>query len=37
MAFLSVEVMCFCPTTDAKVAGRYLRALTIKFSITVQR
>jgi hypothetical protein len=25
--------MAFCPTTDLKVAGRYLRADTIKLSI----
>ena len=27
----------FCPTTEAKVAGRYFRALTIKSLIVAQR
>jgi hypothetical protein len=29
--------MCFCPTTEEKVAGRYLRALTIKSLMAEQR
>jgi hypothetical protein len=33
MAFLRVLVMEACPTTISKVAGRYLRADTIKFSM----
>jgi len=36
MAFLRVEVICFCPTTDEKVAGRYLRALTMNSLIIAQ-
>src|SRR4051794_29100064 len=33
IAFLSVVVMCCCPTTVLNVCGRYLRAETINFSI----
>jgi hypothetical protein len=33
MAFLSVVVIDTCPTTASNVAGLYLRADTIKFSI----
>jgi hypothetical protein len=33
MAFFKVVVMGICPTTVSKVAGRYLRAETMKFSI----
>ena len=33
MAFLSVTMRAFCPTTVSNVEGRYLRADTIKFSI----
>jgi len=32
IAFFNVLVICCCPTTLSKVAGRYLRADTIKFS-----
>ena len=37
MAFLSVSVTASWPTTVSKVAGRYLRALTTKFSILTRR
>src|SRR5690348_8480878 len=33
MAFLSVVVMCSCPTTSSKPSGLYLRAETTKLSI----
>src|SRR2546423_6801675 len=34
IAFLSVVVICSCPTTVSNVWGRYLRAETINFSIS---
>lgn len=37
MAFLSVVVIGLCPTTVSKVAGRYLRAETMKFSMQVSK
>src|SRR5690606_22863703 len=36
IAFLSVPVMCCCPTTVSKVAGRYFLAETIKLSIATK-
>jgi hypothetical protein len=35
IALFSVFVIESCPTTISKVAGRYFRAETMKFSITV--
>ena len=36
IAFLSVPVMGACPTTEAKVSGRYFRAETIKLSMRLK-
>src|SRR5438067_1801328 len=36
IAFLSVVVMCSCPTTVSKVWGRYFLADTMNFSILAQ-
>src|ERR1041385_8278221 len=37
IAFFKVVVMEDCPTTVLKVAGRYLRADTTKFSIAIAK